>query len=235
MPKLARPRHRLVWQVLEALNSELLASMQCFFGGGTRIVLELDEYRESMDVDFLCSDRAGYRALRSMTTQSSFGGLFHEQPELLREIRADMYGIRTFLQVDGQPLKFEIIAEGRIDLTGVAVDPFPIQLLDHTTCFAEKFLANADRGRDESTRSRDLIDLAFMSAHWPAEELSDGLALAIDAYGDAVFRELSASLTRFRDRKYRQLCTTGLAVSNLAALTRGLRALRKLALGSPFA
>ncbi|WP_322543705.1 nucleotidyl transferase AbiEii/AbiGii toxin family protein [Pantoea eucrina] len=29
-----------------------------FFGGGTRIALEINEYRESIDVDFLCPDRA---------------------------------------------------------------------------------------------------------------------------------------------------------------------------------
>ena len=99
-----------------------------------------------------------------MITQSSFGDLFHKDIELVREIRADMYGIRTFLLVDDQPLKFEIISEGRIDLGGVATEPFPVRLLDRSSCFAEKLLANADRGRDESTRSRDIIDLAFMSA-----------------------------------------------------------------------
>ena len=30
---------------------------------GIRIVLELEEFRESIDVDFLCSDREGYREL----------------------------------------------------------------------------------------------------------------------------------------------------------------------------
>ena len=181
-----------------------------------------------MDVDFLCSDRVGYRTLRSMITQSSFGDLFCKDVELMREIRADMYGIRTFLLIEGQPLKFEIIAEGRIDLFGVAVEPFPVQLLDRSTCFAEKLLANADRGRDDSTRSRDIIDLAFMSASWSGEELSIGLARAIDVYGDSLLREFTAALTRLEDRKYRKQCVTELAVSNLPTLSRGLRILRKL-------
>lgn len=228
MLEFVRPRHRLVWRVLESLNSALLASTQCFFGGGTRIVLELDEYRESVDVDFLCSDRVGYRTLRSMITQSSLGDLFCEQVELMREIRTDMYGIRTFLLIEGQPLKFEIISEGRIALNGVATEPFPVQLLDRSSCFAEKLLANTDRGRDESTRSRDIIDLAFMSASWSGEELLAGMARAVAAYGDAVQRELTAALTRFEDRKYRKQCTTELAVSNPSALNRGLRMLRKL-------
>ncbi len=229
MLELTRPRHRLVWRVLDSLNSALLASTQCFLGGGTRIVLELNEYRESMDVDFLCSDRVGYRTLRNMITQSSFGDLFCEDVELMRDIRADMYGIRTFLLIEGEPLKFEIISEGRIELSGVTIEPFPVQLLDQSSCFAEKLLANTDRGRDESTRSRDIIDLAFMSASWPDEELLTGLARATDAYGDTVHRELDAALTKFGDRKYRKQCTTELAVSNPGTLSRGLRMLRKLA------
>ena len=50
-----RPWRRLVWQVLESLNSDLLSSAKCYFGGGTRIALALGEFRESVDVGFLCS------------------------------------------------------------------------------------------------------------------------------------------------------------------------------------
>jgi len=228
MPDFARPRHRLVWRVLESLNAPLLASTRCFFGGGTRIVLELDEYRESMDVDFLCSDRGGYRSLRSMVTQSSFGELFHADVELMREIRTDMYGIRTFLLVDGEPLKFEIIAEGRIDLDGMETEPFPVRLLDRPSCFAEKLMANADRGRDDSTRSRDIIDLAFMTTRWSREDLAIGLDRAFDAYGTAVRRELAAALTRFDDLDHRKRCVAELSVTDTRRLGRGLRKLREL-------
>ena len=223
-----RSRHSLVWQVLEALDADVLRATRCYFGGGTRIVLALNEYRESLDVDFLCASRAGYRDLRSMITQASFGGLFRGKVALLREIRADMYGVRTFLEVDGQPVKFEIISEGRIDLAGEHVEPFPVELLSQTSCFAEKFMANADRGHDESTRSRDIIDLAFMAAHWPSESLSKGLATAVAAYGEAVHRGLDIALEKFDDRSYRNLCTTELSVSEIPTMRRGLRSLRNL-------
>ena len=59
-----RPGHRQVYAVLAMMDSAFLAKTRCFFGGGTRIVLELGEYRESRDMDFLCSDRDGYRLLR---------------------------------------------------------------------------------------------------------------------------------------------------------------------------
>ena len=229
MREFARPRHRLVWRALQALNRARLESTKCFFAGGTRIVLELDEYRESVAVDFLCSDRAGHRTLRSQITQRSFGDLFRTEVELMREIRADMYGIRTFLLIDGEPLKFEIVAEGRIDVGGVTATPFPVPVLDRPSCVAEKLLANADRGRDDSTRSRDAIDLAFMAASWPRDDLRRGLARAIDAYGDAVQRELEAALARLDDPAHRKRCIAELAVSDPRRLGRGLRKLRDLA------
>ena len=89
-----RPWHRLVARVLASLNRPLLASAKCYFGGGTRIVMELDEFRESVDIDFLCSDRAGYRLLRNAVTERSLGEIFIGDYELIREVRRDMYGIR---------------------------------------------------------------------------------------------------------------------------------------------
>ena len=53
-----------------------------------------------------CEDRKGYRILRSTVTRSSLGDLTSRAVELMRDVRADMYGIRTFLRVDGQPVKF---------------------------------------------------------------------------------------------------------------------------------
>lgn len=63
-----RPRHRLVAELLACLDAELLAQQRCYFGGGTAIVLKNDEYRESFDVDFLVSDRDGYREVRRLVT-----------------------------------------------------------------------------------------------------------------------------------------------------------------------
>ena len=139
-----------------------------------------------------------------------------------------MYGIRTFLRVDGQPVKFEVIFEGRIPLTGEARSPFPVEVLARPSCFAEKLLANADRGRDASANARDLIDLAFMAAHWPGEDLRAGMATAQSAYGDAVRRELDAVLSSMNDADYRQRCLDALSVSDTGAFGEGLRALRRL-------
>ena len=60
-----RPRHMLVQRILDAFDARFLSETCCYFGGGTRIVMELDEYRESLDIDLLCADKDGYRAIRS--------------------------------------------------------------------------------------------------------------------------------------------------------------------------
>ena len=227
-PEFTRPRHKLVWQLLQSLNSEFLSTAKCYFGGGTRIVLDLYEYRESIDVDFLCADPSGYRELRNSISDSSLGKICVGNVALMREVRADMYGIRTFVRIDDQPIKFEIISEGRISLSGAHLVDIPVEVLDHTSTFAEKFLANTDRGRDESTRSRDLIDLAYMAASWLDSSLSEGIKTAETIYGDAVRRELAATINKFKDTSYRSKCIKDLRVTDTRKLTRGLRALSKL-------
>src|SRR5262245_7769857 len=104
MSEYHRERHRVIARVLAALDAAFLDRTHCYFGGGTRLVLELDEYRESQDVDFLCSDARTYREIRAGISQQSLGALLRKSSagvSLLREVRADHYGIRTVLAVDG--------------------------------------------------------------------------------------------------------------------------------------
>ncbi|RJG02238.1 nucleotidyl transferase AbiEii/AbiGii toxin family protein [Noviherbaspirillum sedimenti] len=112
-----RPHHQRVAKVLHAFNRDLLQEAECYFGGGTAIVLSLDEYRESVDIDFLCASNDGYRLLRNTVSQD-LGQLLTEPIKHLREVRADRYGIRTVLEVDGIPIKVEMVSEGRIAIEG---------------------------------------------------------------------------------------------------------------------
>lgn len=166
MPEFTRARHHLVWKILQSLNATLLAETECYFGGGTRIVLEFDEYRESADIDLLCASNSGYRALRNTISESLLGEILKAPLPLAREVRADRYGIRTFLLADAEPIKFEIVSEGRIELGSSDSDKFPLPVLDPESCFAEKYLANANRWNDRSISSREVIDLAFMVTGW---------------------------------------------------------------------
>ena len=224
-----RPVHRQVLAILSRLDRNFLARTQCYFGGGTRIVLELGEYRESKDMDFLCSNQNGYRLLRESVSDTSLGQILAPGLALAREVRADQYGIRTFIEDNGVKLKFEIVREARIDIEGEKITGIPVTCLSRRYCFAEKFLANADRGLDASTLSRDIVDLAFMIEGWSKVVATAGMAIAKTAYGDSVQRSLVAVVRKMReDKAYRNRCTEGLAISDPKVLTAGIKALAAL-------
>ncbi len=225
-----RPGHRQVADVLAKLDRSFLARTRCYFGGGTRIVLELGEYRESRDIDFLCSDREGYRLLRETVSGDSLGPVAKGRIALARDVRADQYGIRTFIGDDTGRLKFEIVREARIDLEGEDIGMVPVPSLTRRHCFAEKFLANADRGLDTSTLSRDIVDLAFMMEGWSKADAEAGMAIARAAYGQSVPRALAAVTSKMReDKAYRNRCVEGLAVGDTASMAAGLKALAAFA------
>ena len=226
MSDYVRPKHNTVLAALRNFDAGFLAKAECYFGGGTRIALTLSEYRESTEVDFLCASRTGYRALRATVTEQSLGAIAKRGVKLARDVIADRYGIRTFLDVNGEKLKFEIVLEARITLTGGMVPGLPVPMLGSTSCFAEKFLANADRWNDASVLGRDVIDLAFMTAHWGDVPLKAGLNAAAEAYGKVAASAARRAATRMQeDAAWRKRCTSALAISDSRMLLRGLRAL----------
>ena len=205
-----RPRHHAVDSALTALDGEFLARAQCFFGGGTRVVLELKEYRESADIDFLCSDRAGYRILRSTIKEDSLGAIFARPLALVR--------------IGDELIKFEIVNEARIDLSGENVPSLHVPSLDRVCCFAEKILANDDRWNDESVLSRDIIDLAFMIEAWGVKPFREGLRKAHLAYGDHIADSIRSAAVKLRGKKsYQKKCVDGLRVTRAATLAAGLK------------
>lgn len=233
MVEYQRPRHRAVAHILERLDARKLKVAKCYFGGGTRIALELNEYRESQDIDFICSDLVGYRTLRATIDHGALGGLLLDGPpglSLLRDVRADQYGIRTIIAVHGEPVKFEIILEARITVAAMKLKGVAVPVLDRISCFAEKWLANADRWNDGAILSRDAIDLAFMLSAWSIAEAQAGAQLAIAAYGDVIGRAArNASNKLIEDASYRRQCTKALAITDASRLLSGLRSLAKVA------
>jgi len=200
-----RPHHQRIAQFLATLNADFLAQSGCYFGGGTAIVLLLGEYRESVDVDFLCSSIEGYRALRNTITNASLGNILSKPVELARDVRADRYGIRTFVRVDGTPIKFEIVSEGRIDITGSMEPALGVPTLSREDMYAEKLLANADRWGDLSVASRDVIDLAMLIEHWGA--IPEGAwTKTRRAYGQCIDTSYSKAIELVSERDYLASC-----------------------------
>ncbi|WP_231514385.1 nucleotidyl transferase AbiEii/AbiGii toxin family protein [Mycobacterium sp. URHB0044] len=186
--------------MVQALDANLLISFRCYFGGGTAIVLRYGEYRESRDIDFLVSDIDGYRQLRQLVIgPDGINALTHHPLTQLREVRADQYGIRTLLEIDGEPIKFEIIHEGRISLDTPGGDDqvCGVATLTRLDTASSKLLANADRWADRSVFSRDLIDLAMMQ---PTPSILDEAVAKTDrAYGDSTVRSLHSAVAYLRD------------------------------------
>lgn len=200
-----RPHHQRIIKLLHAFNSDALRQTQCYFGGGTAIALSLAEYRESRDIDFLCASNEGFRFLRNAISPNSLGSLVSEPLKLRREVRADMYGIRTVVEVEGEAIKVEIVSEGRIALTG-SLDPiFGVPTLSREDMYAEKLLANADRGLEKAQTSRDIIDLAMMIDHWGA--IPDQAWNKVKhAYGDHAVKAFKDSVKLVSDRDYLKHC-----------------------------
>ena len=178
-----RPEHEVIADVLRRMNHKILQDNKCFFGGGTAIVLRYGEYRQSLDVDFLCYSQEGYRALRTAVTTGGPHALIPNDIEIAREHKTDGYGIRMFLRHRGQPIKFEIVKEGNIDISGAVDANLGVPVLDPVSMFATKLLANADRWADRSTAYRDAIDLGMLVKNHKAIP-KESLEKALKAYGE---------------------------------------------------
>lgn len=202
-----RPHHRRIADILAALDGPLLRANGCLFGGGTAIALRYGEYRESIDIDFLVSDVAGYRALRQrLTGVDGLASIVRPGAALvpLRELRADQYGIRTVVgsgDVTGPGIKLEIVLEARIPLAAPGPDDAlcGIATLTPLDMAASKLLANADRWADDSVSSRDLIDLAMMQPG--ARLLQRARDKAAQAYGDSIDADLVKAIERLLHRE----------------------------------
>lgn len=229
-----RPHHNRIARVLYALDARLLRENGCLFGGGTAIALGHGEYRESVDIDFLVSDVGGYRNLRQLLgAAGSLGAIAREGAMPLtqtRDLRIDQYGIRTTLAVEGQPIKFEIVLEGRIALAppGAADEICGIATLAPLDKAATKLLANSDHWRDDGVFSRDLIDLAMMEPALPL--LRQAVAKAEEAYGQSVLRDLEAAIELLQTRQgWLERCMQAMSMTlPKAVLWQRIRALRRV-------
>lgn len=229
-----RPHHQRIAHVLAALDGEVLRQHGCLFGGGTCIALRYGEYRESVDIDFLVSDAAGYRELRQLLTGiEGINAVVRTGAQplvMLREVRADQYGLRTVLQMDSQAIKFEIVREARIELEAPGKDDVVcgIATLTPLDLATSKLLANSDRQADDGVFSRDVIDLAMMGQRLPALRLA--LAKAQQAYGPAVSRDLGKAIDRLQERHgWLERCMQAMAITlPKAVLWQKIRTLRKL-------
>jgi len=204
MPR--REHHKLIHALLNKMDNNVLLNNRCYFGGGTAIALQLNEFRLSVDVDFICDSAEGYRAIRGMVDTNSLGRLFKGDIELARDVRKDQSKIYTAILVDGVPIKFELMREDRIRLSNPEVaEGIPVPLVSRADLFTLKLLANDDRGLDRSYSSRDLIDLAAMKFAWG--DIPKGVWEKVeDVYGAKVHSNYDKCRALLADDQYLSKC-----------------------------
>ncbi len=146
------------------------------------------------------------------------------------EVRADQYGLRTRVLMDGQAIKFEIVREARIalELPGKSDVVCGVATLTRLDLAASKLLANSAGQADDGVFSRDVIDLAMMNLRLPL--LQAALAKAELAYGASVVRDLAKAIDHLQERAgWLERCMLAMAMTlPKAVVWQRVRSLRKL-------
>jgi hypothetical protein len=217
-----RPHHRHIAEILSCMDHDVLATNQIQFAGDTAIDLSCDEFRHSVDIDFLCSSVDGYRNAHNAVFGGNVAALFEQSVIELRETPADRYGTRTFVAADPalRPIKFEIVRAGWINLGKSMATFMGVPLANRTDLFAGKLLANADGYADAAFCRRDIIDLAMLAARHggiPAAAWSE----ARRACGETIDRAFAAALRLTRNRRHLRSCITALGIEAAPPQTIG--------------
>lgn len=205
--------HNKILAILQSLNCNVLENGSAYFGGGTIIALDFDEYRWSKDIDFISSvTTEGYKYLREIVFDNGHEALFNDLSKIqLGRCTTDQYGIRMSVSVNNTLIKTEIIAENRFQLDLPRYPSWsPVPCLSLNDCFTSKLLANSDRYSDNSVVSRDLIDLAVLRLQCPIPQ--SAFNKAEKAY--VVVRPLKRAIELFQAKpEYRQKCFQGLQIT----------------------
>lgn len=192
-------------ELLGAFDATLLENAECYLGGGAALVLALGEYRQLNNVNFMCASAEDYRLLRNTVQDTHLGALLTRSLPIVREVRTSAYVVSTFLKVQGAPIKVDFGWEIRVAISGTFDAALGVPTLSRVDMYAEKLLANADRGLDRSTGSRDIIDLAMMIMSWgPIPRMS--WEKVRQAYGDYAVKAFDDARDLIRDRQYLSDC-----------------------------
>lgn len=214
--------HQKILIILNSLRADFFAEISAFFGGGTLLSLLYGEYRWSKGIDFICPIGNGYRNLRSAIHYKEYDAIFKDcsMMNFPREIKADQYGVRFVVKVEGLLIKFEVVAESRISLQPPVFHSWTdVPCLSFTDSCAEKLLANSDRWADRGVESRDLIDLSMLRLQ--SEIPVDSIEKAESAY--LVMGPLKQSITFFQNQPaYRNDCFSSLQIKNRSIIIDGL-------------
>ncbi|MDY6922048.1 MAG: nucleotidyl transferase AbiEii/AbiGii toxin family protein [Pseudomonadota bacterium] len=219
--------HQLIHLILNSLDSKIFRESGAYFGGGTLVSLLNGEFRWSKDIDFICPVGPGYKKLRSLIFQSAHNpSVFFNSTDGLdfpRDLVANQYGIRFLVMAGGTPIKFEIVAEGRITLNDPEYYNWPgLPCLCFEDQCTEKLLANSDRWLDSSIGSRDLIDLAILRLRRKFAAAAIQRAEEVQPVVDPLCRAIKKFIEK---EQYREKCFRLLEIQNAQRVMEGMNLL----------
>ena len=224
--------------VIEQLDKNLFVERQIVLGGGALIGLKyqqlrtllrsrvcfanLDAVRPCSDLDFLVSPK-NFQQLRAGISGGQ--SIFRRQEGFrASEPRIDRYGIRYPLFIERgdreTALKLEIIADYNLEIDKPETyNDLPcLNLVDR---LAAKLMANADRWGDDSTFSRDLIDLAIIANARNSLPKKAYLKSEL-VYPDAI-TALKEALIKFQSfPERREKCYEALQISRAELIINGI-------------
>ncbi|MGK7943761.1 MAG: nucleotidyl transferase AbiEii/AbiGii toxin family protein [Microcystaceae cyanobacterium] len=71
--------HRKIIKILNSFNPTILHESYAYFGGGTLLALLFGEYRQSNDIDFVCSlATSSYKSMRTFIFNHGISALFSD-------------------------------------------------------------------------------------------------------------------------------------------------------------
>jgi Nucleotidyl transferase AbiEii toxin, Type IV TA system len=71
--------HNKILAIVECLDCEVFTKGSAYFGGGTLLALDFEEYRWSQDIDFIASvGTEGYKSLRTVVFDDGHEALFRD-------------------------------------------------------------------------------------------------------------------------------------------------------------
>ena len=173
-----REHHQRIARALGLIKIENLVKCGCLFGGGTARVLQPGEYRDSVDIDFLCGSIPDYGRIRRGIFDEGNTFLFREGTKLSRELIQGRSEMRASIDLEdgSRPLKFEILTEGYLNgLLPSETEVCDVPCLNPQDSMATKLMANADRGQSDEilnpVQSAESSH-AFIQPRSPAPSLS---------------------------------------------------------------
>ena len=157
--------HQEILSILQNLNSKYLEQEGILFAGGTRITLEINEYRLSDDIDFFCVNREAFKKIRDeISPHGDLSQIAKIQLPLLREPRFSRESVQLILKTTDKPIKMEFILADELTAKKSLPQSLPVPHIDRDTCYTNKLMTLSNRFADAPYK--DFFDLLAMKDTW---------------------------------------------------------------------